>query len=178
MSSSARSSSPGSASRSSAARCANNHYEADYRAGLLHVRRNGEQIAFSHAQRVEQDGLRSAFANIRRNFYQLMLANAGLSAGQDIYQRTMQVVPLFLTVPKYFAGAITFGQVQAARDAFTQFAASLSYIVTAYPSIARQVANINRLKALDDAIDYERGRAGSASRPAARPTAWRSAPRA
>ncbi|MGH1556940.1 ABC transporter ATP-binding protein/permease [Caulobacter segnis] len=134
------------------------HYEADYRAGLLHVRRNGEQIAFSHAQRVEQDGLRSAFANIRRNFYQLMLANAGLSAGQDIYQRTMQVVPLFLTVPKYFAGAITFGQVQAARDAFTQFAASLSYIVTAYPSIARQVANINRLKALDDAIDYERPR--------------------
>jgi putative ATP-binding cassette transporter len=102
--------------------------------------------------------LQIAFANIRRNFYQLMLANAGLSAGQDIYQRTMQVVPLFLTVPKYFAGAITFGQVQGARDAFTQFAASLSYIVQAYPSIARQVANINRLKTLDDAIDYERPR--------------------
>ncbi|GAA3268364.1 hypothetical protein GCM10020258_39560 [Sphingomonas yabuuchiae] len=134
------------------------HYEADYRAGLLHVRRNGEQIAFSHAQNIEQDGLKTAFANIRRNFFQLMLANAGLSAGQDIYQRTMTVVPLFLTVPKYFAGAITFGQVQAARDAFTQFSASLSYIVMAYPGIARQVANINRLKALDDAIDYERPR--------------------
>ncbi|WP_294242237.1 ABC transporter ATP-binding protein/permease [uncultured Sphingomonas sp.] len=134
------------------------HYEADYRAGLIHVRRNGEQIAFSHAQRIEQDGLKGAFGDIRRNFYQLMLANAGLSAGQDIYQRTMQVVPLFLTVPKYFAGAITFGQVQGARDAFTQFSSNLSYIVQAYPSIARQVANINRLKALDDAIDYERPR--------------------
>ncbi|MDY0958860.1 ABC transporter ATP-binding protein/permease [Sphingomonas sp. CFBP8993] len=134
------------------------HYEADYRAGLLHVRRNGEQIAFSNARAIEQDGLKNAFANIRRNFYQLMLANAGLSAGQDIYQRTMQVVPLFLTVPKYFAGAITFGQVQGARDAFTQFASSLSFIVQSYPSIARQVANINRLKALDDAIDYERPR--------------------
>jgi len=67
-------------------------------------------------------------------------------------------VPLFLTVPKYFAGAITFGQVQGARDAFTQFAASLSYLVTAYPSIARQLANINRLKALDDAINHERPR--------------------
>ena len=134
------------------------HYEADYRAGLIHVRRNGEQIAFSHAQRIEQDGLKSAFGNIRRNFYQLMLANAGLSAGQDIYQRTMQVVPLFLTVPKYFAGSITFGQVQGARDAFTQFASSLSYIVQAYPTIARQVANINRLKTLDDSLDYERPR--------------------
>jgi putative ATP-binding cassette transporter len=125
---------------------------------LIHVRRNGEQIAFSNAQGIEQDGLKNAFANIRRNFYQLMLANAGLSAGQDIYQRTMQVVPLFLTVPKYFAGAITFGQVQGARDAFTQFSTSLSYIVQAYPGIAAQIANINRLKALDDAIDYHRPR--------------------
>ncbi|WP_198665896.1 MULTISPECIES: ABC transporter ATP-binding protein/permease [unclassified Sphingomonas] len=134
------------------------HYEADFRADLLHVRRNGEQIAFSGAQAVEQGGLRMGFANIRRNWYRLMLANAGLQAGQGVYQQVMGIVPLFLTVPKYFAGAITFGQVQAARDAFTQFSSNLSYIVIAYPGIARQIANFNRLKALDDAIDYERPR--------------------
>ncbi|WP_257575437.1 ABC transporter ATP-binding protein/permease [Sphingomonas sanguinis] len=134
------------------------HYDADYRSALLHVRRNGEQIAFAGAQATEREGLRIAFANIRRNWYPLMLANAGLSAGQNIYQRVMTVVPLFLTVPKYFAGAITFGQVQSARDAFTQFSSNLSFIVTAYPQIAAQIANINRLKALDDAIDYERPR--------------------
>ncbi|WP_210163207.1 ABC transporter ATP-binding protein/permease [Niveispirillum irakense] len=134
------------------------HYEADYRSALLHIRRNGEQIAFSGAQATEREGLRIAFDNIRRNWYPLMLANAGLSAGQNIYQRVMTVVPLFLTVPKYFAGAITFGQVQSARDAFTQFSSSLSYIVAAYPSIAAQIANINRLKALEDAINYERPR--------------------
>lgn len=134
------------------------HVDADFRSGLLHIRRNGEQIAFSMAQDVEQDGLRAAFENIRSNWYKLMLANAGLSAGQSIYQRVMAIVPLFLTVPKYFAGTITFGQVQAARDAFTQFSANLSYIITAYPGIARQLANINRLKALDDAIDYQRPR--------------------
>ncbi|RZF65523.1 ABC transporter ATP-binding protein/permease [Sphingomonas populi] len=134
------------------------HYEADFRSDMLHVRRNAEQIAFSGAQRIEQDGLRVAFENIRRNWYQLMLASAGLSAGQSIYQRVMGMVPLFLTVPKYFAGKITFGQVQGARDAFEQFSASLSYAVNVYPSIARQVANVNRLKALDDAIDHERPR--------------------
>lgn len=134
------------------------HYDADFRSDLLHIRRNGEQIAFSGAQGVEQDGLRAAFENIRRNWYRLMLANAGLSAGQSVYQRVMNVVPLFLTVPKYFAGAISFGQVQAARDAFTQFSGSLSYIITTYPSIARQIANFNRLKALDDALDHVRPR--------------------
>lgn len=134
------------------------HYEADYRSALLHVRRSSEQIAFSGAQATEREGLAVAFANIRRNWYPLMLSNAGLSAGQNIYQRIMAVVPLFLTVPKYFAGAITFGQVQAARDAFTQFSSNLSYIIAAYPSIAAQIANLNRLKALDDAIDHERPR--------------------
>lgn len=134
------------------------HYEADFRSDMLHVRRNAEQIAFSGAQGIEQDGLRVAFENIRRNWYQLMLASAGLSAGQSIYQRVMGMVPLFLTVPKYFAGKITFGQVQGARDAFEQFSASLSYVVNVYPSIARQVANVNRLKALDDAIDHARPR--------------------
>lgn len=134
------------------------HYDADFRSELLHVRRNGEQIAFSGAQGIEQDGLRSTFANIRRNWYRLMLANAGLQAGQSIYQQVMGIVPLFLTVPKYFAGAISFGQVQAARDAFSQFSSSLSYIVIAYPGIARQIANFNRLKALEDALDYARPR--------------------
>lgn len=134
------------------------HYEADFRSDLIHVRRNSEQIAFSNAQGIELGGLREAFANIRRNWYRLMLANAGLQAGQGFYQQVMNVVPLFLTVPKYFAGAITFGQVQSARDAFTQFSSNLSFIVLAYPGIARQIANINRLKALDDAIDNERPR--------------------
>lgn len=134
------------------------HYDADFRSELLHVRRNGEQIAFSGAQGIEQDGLRSTFANIRRNWYRLMLANAGLQAGQSMYQQVMGIVPLFLTVPKYFAGAISFGQVQAARDAFSQFSSSLSYIVIAYPGIARQIANFNRLKALEDALDYARPR--------------------
>lgn len=139
-------------------RMSEQHYDADFRSGLLHVRRSSEQIAFSGAQGSEQQGLRVAFESIRRNWYRLMLANAGLQVGQGIYQRVMNIVPLFLTVPKYFAGAISFGQVQSARDAFTQFSSSLSYIVTAYPSIARQIANVNRLKALDDAIDCERPR--------------------
>lgn len=134
------------------------HYDADFRSDLIHVRRNSEQIAFSGAQGIEHSGLRVAFDNIRRNWFRLMLANAGLQAGQGVYQQVMGIVPLFLTVPKYFAGTISFGQVQAARDAFTQFSSSLSYIVIAYPGIARQIANFNRLKALDDAIDYERPR--------------------
>lgn len=134
------------------------HYEADFRSNLIHVRRNGEQIAFSRMQDMERRGLRVSFANIRRNWYRLMWANIGLSAGSSIYERVMSVIPLFLTVPRFFAGLISFGQVMAARDAFTQFSSSLSYFVQVYPGLAVQIANINRLKALDDSIDNERPR--------------------
>lgn len=140
------------------------HYEADFRTNLIHVRRNGEQIAFSRTQDMERGGLGVSFANIRRNWYQLMWANIGLSAGSSVYERVMGVIPLFLTVPKFFAGQISFGQVMAARDAFTQFSSSLSYFVQVYPGLAAQIANINRLKALDDSIDNERPR-GIAFRP-------------
>ena len=134
------------------------HYEADFRTNLIHVRRNGEQIAFSRAQNMERRGLRGSFTNIRRNWYRLMWANIGLSAGSSIYERVMGVIPLFLTVPKFFAGQISFGQVMASRDAFTQFSSSLSYFVQVYPGLAQQIANINRLKALDDSIDNARPR--------------------
>ncbi len=134
------------------------HYEGDFRAGLIHVRRSSEQIAFSKTVATEKENLREAFENIKRNWYRLMWANLGLSAGTGIYQRVMGVVPLFLTVPKFFAGQITFGQVMASRDAFTQFTSSLSYFVQVYPGLAAQIANINRLKALDDSIDNERPR--------------------
>ncbi|MDM8010900.1 MAG: ABC transporter ATP-binding protein/permease [Parasphingorhabdus sp.] len=134
------------------------HYEADFRTNLIHVRRNGEQIAFSRTQDMERRGLRQSFSHIRRNWYRLMWANIGLSAGSSIYERVMTVIPLFLTVPRFFAGLISFGQVMAARDAFTQFSSSLSYFVQVYPGLAVQIANINRLKALDDAIDDERPR--------------------
>lgn len=134
------------------------HYEADFRTNLIHVRRNGEQIAFSRTQDMERRGLLGSFANIRRNWYRLMWANIGLSAGSSIYERVMGVIPLFLTVPKFFAGQISFGQVMASRDAFTQFSSSLSYFVQVYPGLAAQIANINRLKALDDSIDDTRPR--------------------
>lgn len=134
------------------------HFEGDFRAGLIHVRRNAEQIAFTGTERVEEISLREAFANIRRNWFALMWANIGLNTGVGSYQRVTAIVPLFFTVPRFFAGKISFGQVMAAQSAFSTFTVALSYFIEAYPGIASQVANVNRLKSLDDAIDYSRPR--------------------
>lgn len=144
------------------------HYEADFRAALLHVRRNGEQIALAGAQPAERRNLAGAFDRIQANYHRFILANIGLNIGQNIYERIGSLLPLFLTVPRFFAGALSFGQVMAAKNAFEQLTGSLSYFVQAYGQIGAQIANINRLKALDDAIGHERPR-GIAFRSGAAP---------
>jgi vitamin B12/bleomycin/antimicrobial peptide transport system ATP-binding/permease protein len=132
------------------------HYEANFRANLIHIRRNSEQIAFARSKAMEERGLRGAFSNIVSNWFQLMWANLGLNIGNGLFMPLGSVIPLFVTAPRYFAGEISFGDVMAAQGAFMTFAGTLSYFISAYPAIATQVANINRLKGLDDAIDQVR----------------------
>jgi vitamin B12/bleomycin/antimicrobial peptide transport system ATP-binding/permease protein len=134
------------------------HYEADFRSGLVHVRRNGEQIAFAGTHKLERQNLAEAFANISRNWNQLLWRSLAIDAGTGVYKTVRQIAPLFITVPRFFRGEISFGEVMAAQGAFLNFTMALSYFIEVYPSIAAEVANINRVKALDDAIDYARPR--------------------
>lgn len=134
------------------------HYEADFRANLIHVRRNAAQIGFADSIDVESRSLIANLANVGRNYQRLILSQLGLTAGQGIYDRIGTLIPLFVTIPRFFAGKLSFGQVMSSRDAFTTLVGELSYFLKIYPSIAAQIANLNRIKALDDAIDHCRPR--------------------
>ena len=129
------------------------HYEADFRAGMLHVRRNAPQISFARSQATETASLRDRFGALRHNFVRVIWAEMALIAGSGIYERLSSFLPLILTVPRYFAGRISFGQVMATNSAFEQMAGSLSFFISSYSAIGEQVANVSRLKALDDALD-------------------------
>ncbi|SNS51721.1 MULTISPECIES: ABC transporter ATP-binding protein/permease [unclassified Azospirillum] len=134
------------------------HREADFRANLIHVRRNASQIGLAGAVGLERQALKDSFAEIRRNYRSVILTSLGLTGTQSVYERIGTILPLFLMVPSYFAGAISFGQVMGGRDAFSQLVMQLSYFVQTYPRIGEQLACLNRLKGLDDSIDYERPR--------------------
>ncbi len=134
------------------------HYEADYRAGLIHIRRNASQIGFAGAIEAEKLSLAQTFGAVRRNYRSVVYGMLGITVGQGVYDRIGGMLPLILTVPRYFAGGISFGQVMGSRDAFQQLVGQLSYFVQAYGQIGVHVANANRIKALDDAIDFERPR--------------------
>lgn len=132
------------------------HREADFRANLIHVRRNAPQIGLANAVATERLSLRETFDAVRLSFRSVILTQLGFTAANGLYDRLAANIPLFLLAPRFFAGSISFGQMMGARDAFQQLTPQLGYFVHLYPRLATQIAYLNRLKALDDAIDDER----------------------
>ncbi|WP_076070582.1 ABC transporter ATP-binding protein/permease [Sphingomonas montana] len=129
------------------------HYEADFRTAMLHVRRNASQISFARAPATEARSLRDRFDAVRHNFVRVVWSELALIGASNGYQQFGSFFPLLLTVPRYFAGRITFGEVMAANSTFLQLSGSLSWFISSYSPIGEQVANVSRLKALDDALD-------------------------
>ncbi|BEV01247.1 ABC transporter ATP-binding protein/permease [Novosphingobium olei] len=128
------------------------HYEADYRFELIHVRRNAEQIAFTRAEPVELSNLAARFATLRRNMHGLILATTNLGVVQGLISQLTPMTPILLMLPRYFAGRMTIGDVMQGRNAFNQMSGALSWFMQSYGSIATQIAIIRRLRAFDAAL--------------------------
>lgn len=131
------------------------HYEADFRAGMLHVRRNAPQISFARAQSTETRSLRGRFKAVRHNFVRVVWSELAIIAASNGYQQFGGFIPLLITAPRYFAGRLSFGEVMAANSTFLQLSGSLSWFISSYGAIGEQIANVSRLKALDDALDSQ-----------------------
>ena len=129
------------------------HREADFRAGLIHVRRNAAQIGLAGAVGTERQALEQSFDAVRLNFRSLLYSSLGITAASSLYDRMGTVVPLFVMVPTYFAGGMTFGQLMAGQQAFGELGMQLGYFVRSYQLIGQQVSYFNRIKGLDDALD-------------------------
>lgn len=134
------------------------HYEADYRASLIDVRRSAPEIAFSGSEPHEHRTLGQRFARLRHNAVRLIYATMGLEFGTGVYQRIGDFISLLSIVPRYFAGSVDFGTVMAGRSAFGGFCNALSVFTVRFGQIAKAIVTVNRLKALDDVIDGERER--------------------
>lgn len=132
------------------------HREADFRTGLVHVRRNAPQIGLANAVPAERNALARAIREIHASGRAVILSLIGLNGVNGLYDRLASLIPLFILVPRYFSGAISFGQVMGGRDAFSNLVPQLGFFVHLYPQMAKQLSYLNRLQALDDAIDDPR----------------------
>lgn len=119
--------------------------EADFRFGLIRVRENSESTALLEGEPAENRSLGGHFASIVRNFNARLVKQIHLNAFKSLYFRLSDTVPLLLSAPRFFAGALTLGELTQLTGAFGRVQSSLNLFINSFETIAGWVATLNRL---------------------------------
>lgn len=129
------------------------HYEADFRYKLVQLRRNAEQIALARLGEAEWQRLVSLYESVKRNYMKLILVKQVIAVVTQVAGNLKSVLPILITAPRYFAGAITMGDVMQARSGFTALTVALSWPMQSYATLAETLSALNRLYVLDLMIE-------------------------
>ncbi|KAJ8598989.1 hypothetical protein CTAYLR_009466 [Chrysophaeum taylorii] len=144
--------------------------EADFRYALVRLRENAEAVAFYDGavpeRRRAQDRLDRAVdaqADVIRTQRNVEFVTVA-------YRFLVQVLPVAVVAPLYFAGEVELGVVTQSSSSFNHVLSDLSAIVTQYEAIAAFGAGLDRLAAFADTLqrdddDEEEPAAGKPSSP-------------
>lgn len=120
-------------------------YEADFRHSLVQVRDNADEIAQCGGETAEIRRLNTKFGDVRGNWFRLIRREAILGLFHSPYFRTILRVPMFFSLPAYFAGGVTFGGMMQLAAAFGQVTQTLSWFIFNYKDLAETAAVLQRL---------------------------------
>jgi vitamin B12/bleomycin/antimicrobial peptide transport system ATP-binding/permease protein len=131
-------------------------FNASFRYALVRLRDNSENVAFHRGEGVERTTLGARFRAIIDNAWALVYRNLRFLGFNLVITQAAQVVPYVIQAPRFFAGAVTLGDVQQTAIAFGQVHDSLSFFRNAYDDFAGYRAVLIRLTGLLDADDEAR----------------------
>ena len=126
--------------------------EADFRASLLRVRENAEQIALLRGESAERGRLMARFAKVRINWTAIMGRQKRLTFFTAGYNQVQVIVPILAASPVYFAGTIGLGGLMQTASAFGRVEGALSFFVKAYPQLAQWKSIVERLDGFERSI--------------------------
>ncbi len=117
----------------------------------------------------EKIALGRRFANIVKNYFQIIACRTPLLVFTSSFAQFSQVIPYVVSAPFYFAGKIELGIMTQTANAFSKVNDALTFFVTYYVSLADFKSVLDRLTSFDE-CDREspiaRLRAGRAARAA------------
>jgi len=119
--------------------------EADFRYALVQLRDNATEIAMSDGEQAERRRLSNRFEVVRQNWYRLIRGELVLGLFARPYFQSILRVPLFFSLPAYFAGAVTLGGLMQLSAAFGRVTQTLSWFIFSYKELASFVAVSHRL---------------------------------
>src|SRR5262249_23033278 len=131
-------------------------FEADFRFALARVREYSEQVALLRGEAAERTILRSRFAAIVANFYDIVARTLKLLSFTTAFFQANVVIPYIVVAPYFFLGKFTLGQMTQTGGAFGRVEAALTFFVSRYQSLASYRAGVERLSTFRSAIEEVR----------------------
>jgi putative ATP-binding cassette transporter len=138
--------------------------EAEFRFMMVGVREYAEQIALYHGTATEIRRMRDGFEAVRRNFWQLVNVNMRFTAIHTLWAIIGGVIPLACSAQRYFAHAITLGDMTQLASAFSVVSGALSWFIQNYDTVQNFRVVVARLHGLElvseppapeqDGVDY------------------------
>lgn len=119
--------------------------EATFRTNLVQHNKQAELIALSNAESLQRQELSENFHTIKENWHRLMNRQRWLDYWQNIYSRSLSVLPYFLLLPQFIGGQINLGGLMKSRQAFMLVSNNLSWFIYKYDELAELAAVIDRL---------------------------------
>ena len=138
--------------------------EADLRYALIRARENAEAIAVAGASPGLGVTLRARLGAVARNQGLIIRVTRNLVMFTGAYNYMIQVIPLLIVAPLYFANRVEFGVVTQAAMAFAQVLGALSLIITQFEALSSFAAVSDRIDTLVEAVDRAQRRPKGAIR--------------
>ncbi|MEO5736320.1 MAG: SbmA/BacA-like family transporter [Variovorax sp.] len=126
--------------------------EADFRFALVQSRENAEPIALARGELSERGRIGLLFEDILLSWRKQSAGLARLVVLSSGYTTAAGVLPLLVGTPRFLAGTLTLGALMQSAQAFQQVTSALSWPVDNLPKIAEWRASVERVLALDDAV--------------------------
>ena len=127
-------------------------YEADFRALLINIRSNAEQIALYKGQEAEKNRLVNSFVAIRQNWRGIMTYTKRIAVTESVYIEAGAYIPYLLVVPQYLAKKVTLGGMMQLTSSFMRVRASLSWFIFNYQELSALRAALKRLTEFQTAL--------------------------
>lgn len=126
--------------------------EADFRYGLVQSRESAEPIALARGELAERSRLGILFEAISPAWREQSTGLARLAVFSSGYATLAGVLPLLVGTWRFLDGSLSLGRLVQSAQAFQQVTVSLSWPIDNLPRIAEWRASVERVLALEEAV--------------------------
>lgn len=142
----------------------NERLNGNYRFSLIRIRNHAESIAFYDGELIEHKNLQQHFKQIIDNRWKIVYRSLGLNSFNNGLTQGVQLLPLMLQAPRFFAGKATIGDMHQTVQAFNRLQRALSFFRNFYEEFTAYQARLKRLDGFFTSLDKQKMTAQKAER--------------